>query len=276
MRDSFGPFTLPSDSLITKVPELTLWFWAVKILSTGMGESASDFFVKWWGPGIAVPLAGILLVVALWIQFAERRYVAWTYWTAVVMVSVFGTMAADVVHKGAGIPYAISTVFFAIALAGIFVLWYASERTLSIHSITTVRRELFYWAAVMTTFALGTAAGDMTAHTMGIGFLASGFLFAALFALPALAWKFLGLDAVVAFWAAYILTRPLGASFSDWMAVPTHAGGLGWGYGWTTFVLTVIIVALVAYLQVSKADVSPETRVGFAPSATSSSRRVGS
>jgi len=184
-------------------------------------------------------------------------------------------MAADVVHKGAGIPYLASTIFFAIALGGIFALWYASERTLSIHSITTVRRELFYWATVMTTFALGTAAGDMTAHTLGIGFLASGFLFAGLFAVPALAWRFLGLDGVVAFWAAYILTRPLGASFSDWMAVPPRLGGLGWGYGWTTLVLTVVIVAMVAYLQVTKADVSPEARVGLAAPDPTAGRGVG-
>lgn len=170
------------------------------------------------------------------------------------MVSVFGTMAADVVHVIAGIPYSVSAVGFALALAAVLALWYASERTLSIHSIHTTRREAFYWATVLTTFALGTAVGDLTAGTLHLGYLPSGFLFAALIVLPVLGRRFLGLNAVAAFWAAYVLTRPLGASFADWMGVPTARDGLGWGTGPVSLALLVPIVALVGYLAVSRAD----------------------
>jgi uncharacterized membrane-anchored protein len=171
------------------------------------------------------------------------------------MVSVFGTMVADGVHVELHVPYVVSTVFFSVVLAATFAAWYASERTLSIHSITTPRREAFYWVAVMATFALGTAAGDMTAITLGLGYLASGFLFAALFAAPALAYWRLGLNAVFAFWFAYIVTRPLGASFADWLAVPPGRGGLGLGFGEVSVVLTLLIAGFVVFLSVTRRDV---------------------
>ncbi|MFD2119138.1 hypothetical protein ACFSNO_05690 [Streptomyces cirratus] len=176
------------------------------------------------------------------------------------MVSVFGTMAADVVHVVVGIPYTVSAVGFTLALAAVLTVWYVSERTLSIHSIRTTRREFFYWATVLTTFALGTAVGDLTAGTLHLGYLPSGFLFAALIALPVLCRRFLGLNAVAAFWAAYILTRPLGASFADWMGVPAARDGLGWGTGLVTLALLVPIAALIGYLQVSGADTPPQPR----------------
>jgi uncharacterized membrane-anchored protein len=165
-------------------------------------------------------------------------------------------MAADVLHLGLGIPYAVSTTFYAIVLTAVFLTWQRSELTLSIHSILTRRRELFYWAAVLATFALGTAAGDMTARTLGLGYLGSGIMFATLIAVPAVAyWRF-GMNAILAFWFAYIVTRPLGASFADWLAVPHSRGGLGFGYGPVSLVLAVLIAGFVAYLASSRIDVA--------------------
>jgi uncharacterized membrane-anchored protein len=236
------------------VPEITAWFWLAKVLTTGMGETTSDFLARSLGPIVAGGIGLIGLVVALIAQFRTDRYSPWVYWSAIVMVSVFGTMAADVVHVVAGIPYVVSTVAFSLILTLVLVAWYASEGTLSIHSIRTRRRETFYWATVLTTFALGTAAGDLTAGTLGLGYFSSGFVFAALIAVPALAGRF-GLNPVAAFWWAYVLTRPLGASFADWMGVPAHRGGLGWGTGPVSLVLTVLIAGVVGFLAVSHRDV---------------------
>ena len=186
------------------------------------------------------------------VQFRVTRYVAGVYWFAVVMVSVFGTMCADVLHVGFGVPYVVSTAFFAVVLALIFVVWYRSQRTLSIHSITTRTRELFYWATVLGTFALGTAAGDLTATTLRLGFLGSGILFAVVIAVPAIAWWRLRLNAIVAFWFAYVTTRPLGASFADWMAVSHARGGLAWGTGPASLGLSALILGFVIYLGVSR------------------------
>ncbi|GAC1459734.1 MAG: hypothetical protein PVSMB4_18920 [Ktedonobacterales bacterium] len=241
-----------------KVPEVTVLFWIIKLLTTAMGESTSDYLVYHIDPYIAVALGGIGLAVALAVQFLVRRYIAWVYWLAVVMVAIFGTMAADVVHIVLGVSYLASTVFFSVALGVIFVIWNATEKTLSIHSINTPRRELFYWATVMATFALGTAAGDMTAATLGLGYFASGLLFAALFALPALGYSLLRLNAILAFWLAYIMTRPLGASFADWFGKPI-LGGLGLGDTRVTLVLTVLIVGFVGYLSVTRNDLASET-----------------
>jgi uncharacterized membrane-anchored protein len=232
-----------------KVAAVTLLFWIVKVLTTGMGETTSDFFVRRFEPVVVVMIGAVLFLGALLLQLATRRFVPWVYWLAVVMVSVFGTMAADVMHVGLGIPYIVSTVFFAVALAGVFAVWFASERTLSIHSIDTPRRELFYWAAVLTTFALGTATGDLTATTLQLGYFASGLLFAIVFAIPALAYWKLNLDPIFAFWFAYIITRPLGASFADWMGVSRERGGLNWGTGPVSLVLAVLIAALVGYMS---------------------------
>ncbi|MGH2457798.1 MAG: COG4705 family protein [Chloroflexota bacterium] len=238
---------------LRKVPEITVFFWVVKLLSTAMGESTSDYLVYHIDPYAAVALTGVGLAAALILQLVVRRYVTWIYWLAVVMVAVFGTMAADVLHVVLGVPYLTSTAFFAATLVVVFVAWYASEKTLSIHTIDLPRRELFYWATVMATFALGTAAGDMTAATLGLGYLASGVLFIALFAVPALGYRLFGLNEVFAFWFAYVVTRPLGASFADWFGKP-YLGGLGLGDGKVSLVLTVLIVICVAYLAVSHRD----------------------
>jgi uncharacterized membrane-anchored protein len=239
----------------SKVPEVSVYFWITKVLTTGMGETTSDFLVTWLGPLIAVALGAAGLAITLLLQFAVRRYVPWIYWSAVVMVSVFGTMAADVLHVGLDVPYAASTVLFTVVLAVVFIVWHRTERTLSIHSILTPRREFFYWAAVLTTFALGTAAGDLTAMTLNLGYLPSAVLFAAIIAIPAVAYRRLGLNAVVGFWFAYITTRPLGASLADWMAVSPARGGLDWGSGPVSLGWAALILGFVSYLAITGRDV---------------------
>ncbi|HEY2551744.1 MAG TPA: hypothetical protein VGI64_14335 [Streptosporangiaceae bacterium] len=248
-----GEVPLPRHPL-TKVPEITAWFWIAKVLTTGMGEATSDFLVHDISPVVAVIAGFTAFVIAMALQFAARRYVTWLYWFAVSMVAVFGTMAADVLHVGLHIPYVISTAFYAVVLTIIFVLWYRSEGTLSIHSIYTRRREAFYWATVLATFALGTAAGDLTATTVGLGYLGSGIMFLIVIAVPAVAYRWLGLNAIAAFWFAYVVTRPLGASFADWLAWPPSRG-LGYGHGTVSLLSSLIIVILVGYLAATGKDV---------------------
>jgi uncharacterized membrane-anchored protein len=245
---------LDQATFLRKVPQVTLIFWVIKILSTGMGETTSDYLVRTIDPVVAVMLGGVCFVAALILQLAVRRYVPWIYWLAVVMVAIFGTMVADVLHIVFHVPYVVSSVFFAIALTIVFAVWYLTEKTLSIHTITTRRRELFYWATVITTFALGTAVGDMTATTLGLGYFASGVLFAVLFALPALGYWLFGLNEIFAFWFAYIMTRPLGASFADWLGRPVSAGGVGIGTGTVSLALAAVIALLVGYLTVAGKD----------------------
>ena len=242
---------------LRKVPNVTITFWIVKLLTTAMGESTSDYLVYHIDPYFAVALGAIGLLVALNLQFFVQRYIPWIYWFTVVMVAIFGTMAADVLHVVIGISYLVSVTLFSTALAIIFVAWYAVEKTLSIHSIYTVRREAFYWATVMATFALGTAAGDLTAATLKLGYLASGVLFACLFALPLLARRLFGVNEVFAFWFAYIMTRPLGASFADWFGKP-FLGGLGLGDTNVSLVLTILILGMVGYLTFAKSDSKAE------------------
>ena len=245
----------------SKVPEITVYFWIIKILTTGMGETTSDFLIhkvglkNTSGLVVVVFITGLALAVCLFVQILAVGYKAPLYWLTVVMVGIFGTMSADGVHVKFGVPYIASTAFFGIALAVVFILWNRSEGTLSIHSIYTRRRELFYWAAVLVTFALGTAAGDMTAFSLNLGFFVSGLLFLALFVIPAIGYRWFGLNGVLAFWFAYIVTRPLGASFADLFGAPKSLGGLGFGYGTVSVVLGVVIFALVAYLTLTAKDV---------------------
>jgi len=240
---------------LRKVPEVIALFWVAKVLTTGLGEATSDFLVHALAPVVAVAIGAVGLAIALVMQFKARRYNAWIYWLAVAMVAIFGTMAADFLHVELLIPYVVSTVFFAVALTAVFTVWYATERTLSIHTIDSPRREAFYWLTVMTTFALGTAAGDMTATTLHLGFLLSGVMFAGLIAVPAVAHRWLGLNAIVAFWFAYILTRPLGASFADWLGVSHARSGLAWGTGAVSIGTAILVGGVVAYLAVSRRDV---------------------
>jgi uncharacterized membrane-anchored protein len=245
----------PQRHPLTKVPEVTAYFWITKVLTTGMGEATSDYLVHRFNPEIAVVAGFTAFVAAMVLQFSVRRYNSWVYWLAVVMVAVFGTMAADVLHVGLGIPYAVSTAFYAVVLAVIFVLWYRFEGTLSIHSIYTRRREVFYWATVLATFALGTAAGDLTAKVVGLGYLGSGVMFAVVIAIPYVGYRWFGLNPIVGFWFAYIVTRPLGASFADWLAWPPSVGGLGLGHGMVSLVSTIIIIGLVGYMAATGKDV---------------------
>jgi uncharacterized membrane-anchored protein len=240
--------------IASKVPAIGVLFWLIKLLTTGMGEATSDFLGN-----TNLVLAGVVgvggLALALWLQFRTRQYLAGIYWFAVVMVAVFGTMMADLLHVILGVPYAVSTPFYAAVLTLVFYLWHRSEGTLSIHSIVTRRRETFYWLAVLSTFALGTAAGDLTAVSLQLGFFPSAVLFAAAISVPALAWWKLRLNPILAFWAAYVLTRPLGASLADWLGKPHRQSGLNLGDGTVAGLATIAIALLVAYVGYTHRDV---------------------
>lgn len=245
--------------MLRKVPEVGIFFWMIKLLTTALGESTSDYLVNTFNPYVVVIAGFIGFMAILLLQFRTRRYTPWVYWLSVVMVAIFGTMAADVTHIVLGVPYIISTITFASAVGIIFLVWARTEKSLSIHSITTTRRELFYWATVSATFALGTAAGDLLAYSAHLGFFKAGIVFAAIFALPALGYWLFRLNAIFAFWFAYVLTRPLGASFADWTGKAHGVGGLGWGDGPVAAVLTVCIILLVSYLSLTHEDVDTGT-----------------
>jgi uncharacterized membrane-anchored protein len=246
----------PSRQLLNKVPEVTLYFWIVKVLCTTVGESAADFLnvnLNFGLTGTSL-VTGVLLVVAMIFQFRADRYVPSRYWLAVALVSVFGTLVTDNLTDSIGVPLEASTLIFGGLLAVTFLVWYRAERTLSIHSIVTRRREAFYWLAILFTFALGTATGDLMAEVLGLGYLVTGAIVAALIALAAFGWRF-GLHSVLAFWFIYILTRPLGASIGDYLSQSTHQGGLGLGATVTSLIFVVGILGIVTYLSISKADV---------------------
>ena len=240
-----------------KVPaRIAAAFWLLKLLTTALGESTSDYLVHTVNPYLAVLAGMVVFVVAMVLQLRTDHYVPWVYWLAVAMVAVFGTMAADALHVAGHVPYVASSVLFATALVAVFWSWSRHEPTLSIHSITTVRRELFYWAAVLATFAMGTALGDLAAYSLGLGFLIAGILFAILFVLPGVGFYAVRINGILAFWAAYVMTRPLGASFADWTG-KTRNGALGWGDGPVAAVLVVLIAVGVAYLTVSGDAANP-------------------
>ena len=228
-----------------RVPSADAAFWVTKALTTAMGEALSDYLVHTVSPVLAVAAGVVALLAALACQLGAGRYVPWRYWLAVSMVGVTGTMAADVVHVALGVPYVVSTIVFGLALAAVFWTWWRTEGTLSIHAVTTQRRELYYWAAVIVTFALGTAAGDLAATTFGLGYLAAGLAFSALLVVPVAGRLWFGMSAVAAFWFAYVLTRPIGASFADWFGVPASRGGLDLGSGRVAAVLIAGIAAMV-------------------------------
>lgn len=254
MRGSAKPSGSGREPLAAKVPEITALFWVVKILTTGMGEATSDFLAN--GNLAVAGVVGFgLFCVALWLQFRVRRYYSAVYWLAAVSVAVFGTMAADGLHVGLGVPYAGTVTLYAVFLIVVLVAWYRSEGTLSIHSITTRRREVFYWCTVLATFALGTALGDFAATTLNLGFLDSGLAFLALIAVPLLAWWKFGMNSILAFWFAYVVTRPLGASFADYLGKPKSIGGVGYGDGTVAAVASVVIIVLVVYAIVTRSDV---------------------
>ncbi len=242
--------------MLSKVPEITVYFWIIKVLCTTVGETAADFLNVNLGLGLTVTtvVMSVFLAVAMAFQFGLRRYVPGVYWLAVVLISIVGTLITDNLVDNFGVPLWVTTVAFGAALALTFAAWYASERTLSIHSIVTTRRETFYWLAILFTFALGTAAGDLVAEGLALGFLSSAVVFGAIIGAIALAYRYGKLGAVVAFWLAYILTRPLGASFGDYLIQPHNAGGLALGLMFTSAIFLVTILALVVYLSVTRRD----------------------
>jgi uncharacterized membrane-anchored protein len=254
--DTFLPRAEP---LAAKVPEITVMFWAVKLLTTYMGEATSD----WLGDvnvvlGAFVELA--LVLIALRVQLRVRRYRAPAYWFLAMSIAIFGTGVADAVHQ-VGIPYVGTTILWAVVLAAIFLRWHRREGTLSIHSVTTRRRELYYWATVFSTFALGTALGDLTATSIDLGYFDSAMLFLGIIMIPLLAWR-LGLNDVVAFWFAYVVTRPLGASFADFVSKPHNISGINFGDGATAGTAFAALVILVAVLDRTGHGVQPDGILG--------------
>jgi uncharacterized membrane-anchored protein len=242
------------EPLAAKVPEVTFLFWVIKLLTTAGGEAVSDFLVP-HGYLLTGVVEVAIVVVAVVLQLSTRRYVAAAYWFLALAIAIFGTGAADAMHLILHIPYGGTSAFWAIVLAGVFWVWYRSERTLSIHSIVTRRRELFYWTVVFATFALGTALGDFTARVLHLGYLGGGVLFAVVIMVPAVAWSQLKLNSVLCFWAAYVVTRPLGASFADYFGKPKVLSGLDYGDGPVSVVLLLFLVVLVGYTALARYDI---------------------
>lgn len=244
-----APSTAPN-----RVPLVTLDFWLIKLMAVTMGETAADYLAVNLGLGLtatSVLMTGVLVVVLV-LQFAQRRYVPWAYWLTVVMISIVGTLVTDNLVDTFGVPMIVTTAVFTVVLAATFLLWYRAEGTLSIHEVTTFPREAWYWLAILFTFALGTAAGDLVAEKFGLGYLATGILFGMIILSLAMGYFFLGLDAILGFWLAYIFTRPLGASFGDLLSQPAEYGGLGFGTIITSALFLAVIAAIVVYMTVTR------------------------
>lgn len=242
--------------MLSKVPEITIFFWIIKVLCTTVGETAADFLnvnLNFGLTGTSI-VTGILLVIALVFQFRAKKYVPWIYWLTVALVSVFGTLVTDNLTDKLGVPLEVSTIVFSILLALTFLAWYLKEKTLSIHSIFTRGREIFYWLTILFTFALGTAAGDLIAEGLGLGYLVTGIIIAVTIILVIIARKF-KLNSILAFWLIYIMTRPLGASIGDLLSQTRDHGGLGLGATWTSVIFVAGIIGTVAYLSLTKRDV---------------------
>lgn len=249
--------------MLNKVPEITIYFWTIKILCTTVGETASDFLsenLHWGLTGTALAIGG-LLIIALFFQCASKRYIPGMYWLVVVLISIVGTLITDNLTDNFGVSLETTTIVFSVALAATFAGWYASEKTLSVHTIYTLRREAFYWLAILFTFALGTAAGDLAAESLNLGYLVSAIIFGALIAIITLAHLRFKLNAVLAFWIAYILTRPLGASLGDYLSQAHDDGGLGFGTVLTSALFLTTILITVIYLTITKKDAVVTTGV---------------
>jgi uncharacterized membrane-anchored protein len=247
------PMTISKEAPVyNRVPKVTPEFWLIKLMAVTMGETAADYLTIQLGLGLAttsILMSAVLAAALVW-QFWQQRYVPAPYWLAVVLISIVGTLITDNLVDNFHVPLEVTTVFFAVALAVTFWLWFQSEKTLSIHSIYTTRREAFYWLAILFTFALGTAAGDLVAEQFALGYLATGILFGLIIASLSLGYFFLSLNGILAFWLVYILTRPLGASFGDLLSQPTQYGGVGLGTIVTSAVFLVVIVAVVLFMTV--------------------------
>ena len=246
-----------SRRMLNKVPEITIFFWIIKILCTTVGETGADFLNETLNLGLdgVTLIIGTILVVALVFQFMSKKYIPGIYWLSVVLISIVGTLITDNLTDSLGIPLETTTLIFTVSLAVVFAVWYKTEKTLSIHSITTTRREGFYWLAILFTFALGTAAGDLLAETIDLGYLLSAIIFGALIAAVATSHFGFKVNAVLTFWIAYILTRPLGASIGDYLSQDVDSGGLGFGTVITSIIFLATILATVIYLTVTKKDV---------------------
>ena len=243
--------TVASTPIYNRVPRVTPEFWLIKLMAVTMGETAADYLSVQMGLGLTATslLMGAVLIAALVWQFRQKRYIPAPYWLAVVLISIVGTLITDNLVDNFHVPLQVTTAVFAVALAVTFTLWFRSEKTLSIHSIYTTRREAFYWLAILFTFALGTAAGDLVAEQFALGYLATGILFGMIIVSLTIGYFFLGLDGILAFWLVYILTRPLGASFGDLLSQPTQYGGVGLGTIMTSAVFLAVIVAVVVFLS---------------------------
>ena len=242
--------------ILSKVPEVTIFFWVIKILCTTVGETFSDFINVNLGVGLVrtTIIMGIAFFIVVYLQFRAVKYIPGLYWLTVVLVSVFGTLVTDNMTDGMAVPLELSTIIFSILLLLTFLFWYLSEKTLSIHSIFTRKREVFYWFTILFTFALGTAVGDLYSEQLGFGYLPTGLIVTCIIVGVFLAWKFLKLDAVLAFWVAYIFTRPLGASLGDYLSQPTKYGGLGLGATVTSVIFLLAILGIIIFLAVTKCD----------------------
>ena len=255
----------PQQEMLSKVPEVTIYFWIIKVLCTTVGETASDFLnvnLGWGLTGTSIAM-GLCLVAVLFFQFRANKYIPGVYWLVVVLISIFGTLITDNLTDSLGVPLEVSTLVFTVALAITFAIWFAVEKTLSIHSILTRRRESFYWLAILFTFALGTGAGDLMAESLGLGYLVTGIIVCTVIATIIIAWRF-GLDAVLAFWIAYILTRPLGASLGDYLSQSHANGGLGLGASVTSAIFLAAILAVVIYLTYTHRDYIPSAPIAYA------------
>ena len=246
-------FAMPTQGR-NRVPAITADFWLIKLMAVTMGETAADYLAVNLGFGLTATslIMTAVLIGALLLQFAQKRYVPWAYWLAVVLISIVGTLVTDNLVDTFGVSLITTTVAFTIALAATFACWFASEKTLSIHAIFTTRREAFYWLAILFTFALGTAAGDLVAESFGLGYLATGILFGMIIASLGFGYVFLGLDPILGFWLAYIFTRPLGASFGDLLSQPTQYGGLGLGTIITSALFLATIIAIVIWMTLTR------------------------
>ena len=258
------PTLMPQSGTTTKfnrVPEVTLAFWLIKLMAVTMGETAADYLAVNMGLGLTATslIMAAVLIGALFLQFSQQKYVPWTYWLAVVLVSIVGTLITDNLVDNFGVPLTTTTIAFFIALSATFALWYTSEKTLSIHEIFTFKREAFYWLAILLTFALGTAAGDLVAERFGLGYFATGILFGMIIASLAFGYFALKLDSILAFWLIYIFTRPLGASFGDYLSQPADYGGLGLGTIITSAIFLSAIAVLVGYLTFMRRE-APDLR----------------
>ncbi len=241
---------------MNRVPQVTADFWLIKLMAVTMGETAADYLATKMGLGLTITsliMAGVMCM-ALFLQFAQKRYVPWSYWLSVVLISIVGTLVTDNLVDNFGVKMQTTAIIFSIALAATFILWFIKEKTLSIHSIFTNSREAYYWLAILFTFALGTASGDLVAEQFHLGYLSAGILFGLIIASLSIGYFFFGLDAILGFWLVYIFTRPLGASFGDLLSQPKQYGGFGLGTIITSCIFLAAIVSIVTYMTVTKKE----------------------